>query len=211
MPEQKQVVAVRINVRDVRIAFLERDDMEKAAHERPVLIPGTMQIQLAPRVASAPLHGDGRLRYQVDRVDGYDVTFDHNKVPPKILAKMLGQEYDAGTGVRRSNVDGVPKAFAFGFVVDLTEGHLELTWLPKCKAAPANRNAQQTAGSVEYSTDSLTLTAMPLEYNGDYEYIADTSDPESGFTKDKAEAFFNEVLTLPPRSPNAPDAGDGYG
>ena len=193
-------VVARINVRDVRIAFLVSDNSAGAEFEAPVLIPGTMQIQLSSRVASAALYGDGRQRHQTNKMDGYDVTLDHNMIPPKILARMRGQKYDDATGMRRSNARDQGEQFAMGWVVDLIGEHVELTWLLKCVAAPADRNIQQTTDSTEYSTDSLTITAMSLEYNGDYEYLADTSDTASNFTKEKARMFFDKVPALPPKS-----------
>jgi len=185
-------VVARINVRDVRIAFLTEDSTAGATYELPIIVPGTMQVQLAPRVATAALHGDGRMRHQTNRVDGYDVTFDHNFIPSKLIARMMGHTIDSN-GIRRGNASNQPAEFAMGWVVDLTGEEVELTWLPKCVAAPSNKNIQQTTDSIEYSTDSLTVTSMPLEYNGDYEYVADTSDEDSGFTKDDISAFLENV------------------
>lgn len=191
--------AFRINIRDMRIAFLLLDDKAGAKFEKPEIIPGAMQIQLAPRVATASLNGDGRMRHKEVLVDGYDVTFDHNKVPPQILARMRGQEYST-EGVRRANAKDTSVFFALGWAVDLTSSFEELTWLPKCVAAPSNKNIQQRVeNNINYSTDTLAITAMPLEYNGDYEYTADTSDEESKFTAEQAAKWFDEVLVLPPK------------
>ncbi|MCL2225792.1 MAG: hypothetical protein FWB96_12565 [Defluviitaleaceae bacterium] len=200
MNEKKKVVA-RINVRDVRIAFLVTDGSEGATYEDSILIPGTMQIQLAPRVASAALHGDGRARHQENRVSGYDVTFDHNMIPPQVLSKMKGQKYI--NGIRRSNVNAQPKEFAMGWVVDLIGG-VEVTWLPKCLASPSNKNIQQTTDTVNYSTDSLTVASFPLEYNGDYEYIADTTDTESDFNESDVAEFLKTVPAVPPEGSIVP-------
>ena len=192
----------RINVRDVWIAFLIQDDKTGATFEVPVLIPGTMQVLVAPRVASETIYGDGNARYTVIKVGGYDVTLDHNMIPPKILSRMRGQAYVTGKKIRRSNVSDVQENFAMGWTVDLTGKFVEVTWLPKCTATPPSRNAQQTTGSsINHSPDSMTITALPLEYNGDYEYIADTSDKESGFTPADAASFFNEVPVVPPITP----------
>jgi len=189
-------VVARINVRDVRISFLEKDDSGGVKYETPILIPGTMQIQLAPRVASAALYGDGKTRHQENRVDGYDVTYDHNFIPAQVLAKMKGQEYN--NGIRRGNINAQAKEFAMGWIVDLIgKNEVEVTWLTKCIAAPSNKNIQQKTDSVNYSTDSLTVTSLPLDYNGDYEYIADTTDTESGFTAADVDGFFAAVPIEP--------------
>jgi phi13 family phage major tail protein len=199
-------VVARINVRDIHIAFMTKDDNTGADFEDPILIPGAMQVQLAPRVSTADLYGDGRIRHRVNKVGGYDVTLDHNMIPPKVLARMLGQKYD-DNGIRRSNTLDQGENFAVGWVVDLIGEDMELTWLPKCVVAPSNRNMQQSTESINYSTDSMTVTAMPLEYNNDFEYIADTSDAESGFTKTDASEWFKEVVVMPPLNP----AGTGTG
>jgi len=192
----------RINVRDVEIAFLTRDDNDGVTYESPIHIPGTMQIQLAPRVASDVIHGDGNARYHVVKVGGYDVTFDHNRIPSPIMARMRGQRYSADGKTINSHVNDVPADFAMGFTIDLTGGEVEVTWLVKCSVTPPNKNTQQTTENMNHSPDSVTIFAMPLEYNGYYEHIGDTSDKESGFTMADAAAFFNTVPILPPRSYN---------
>jgi len=189
--------AFRININNLHIAFLTKDDPTVASFEKPELLAGTMQIQFTPRVATAPLYGDGHMRHQEILTDGYGITLDHNKIPPKILARMRGQEYEGG--VRRSNKADTAVYFALGYNVDLTGGHKELTWLPKCVAAPSNKNVQQRTENINYSTDSLTVTSMALEYNGDYEYAVDTSDTESGFTPEQVDNWFEEVPVLPPK------------
>jgi phi13 family phage major tail protein len=199
MAEQK--VVARINVRDIYIAFLTKDDRTGVAFETPILIPGAMQIQLAPRVSSGTLYGDGRIRHKTNKMDGYDVTLDHNKIPLGVLALMRGLKYEGH--VRRANTVNQGKEFAMGWTVDLIGEEVELTWLPKCVIAPSNRNMQQSMDSINYSTDTMTVTAMPLEYNNDYEYIADTSDKELGFTKAMAEKWFDDVPVLEPISETA--------
>ena len=200
---------VILNVRDVYIAFLIKDSESGAEYEDPVKIPGTMQLQLAPRVATAALYGDGRVRHQVNRVDGYNITFDHNKIPAQIIMKMKGQHLDKETGVRRSAVTDQPKEFAMGWTAELTGEDVEVTWLPKCVSAPSNKNIQQATENINYSTDSLTVTSLALEYNNDFEYIGDTSDKASGFNKEKAEKFFKKVPVLPPRKADStPDPDD---
>jgi len=189
----------RINVRDVHIAFIIRDDRGGAEFEPPTLIPGAMQVQLTPRAANSTIHGDGVSRYRVVRVDGYDVAFDHNRIPAQILARMKGQQYDGDGKVRNTHAGDVPADFAMGWTVDLTGGDVEVTWLPKCSMTPPSRNVQQSTDSINHSPDSITIFSMPLEYNRYYEHIADTSDTESGFTKADAAVFFDEVPVLPPR------------
>ena len=202
-------VIARMNVRDVHIAFLIKDSINGAEWEPPEKIPGVMQIQVSPQVASASLFGDGRRRHHVSIVTGYDVTLDHNMIPPKIMARMRGQTYDDATGVRRSNTRDQAAACAVGWTVDLIGEYEEVTWLPKCVIAPSDRNIQQTTESIEYSTDSLTVTSLSLEYNGDFEYQADTTGTSSNFTKEVAAKFFDKVFVLPPKGPVVPPELEG--
>jgi len=207
--------AFRINVRDSRIAFLVSDDSTGVKYEPPIKIPGTMQIQLAPRVAEAILYGDGRERHKAVKVTGYDVTFDHNRIPPGVAARMSGKKYDETTGVRHSHVNDQPEPFAWGWVVDLTDNHEEITWLTKCTMSPPNRDMQQSEDSINYSTESMTVTALALDYNGYFEHVGDTSDEPSGFDKEKAAAFLESAPAFPPRSdseqpgPDLPDGANG--
>jgi phi13 family phage major tail protein len=191
------MAAFRINIRDLHIAFLEKDDMNGASHEKPDKIPGIMQIQLTPRVKTGQLYGDGIMRDKRSSIDGYDVTFDHNKVPPKILARMLGQAYE--NGKRYGNAGDNPKQFALGYAVDLTDGNVELTWLYKCVTAPSTKNAQQATDSVNYSTDNMAITSMPLDYNRDYENVVDTSDADSSISKDDVAGWFEAVPVREPQ------------
>ena len=199
--------AFPINIRDIVIDFLESDDENGVVYEgNPTRIPGTMQISVTPTVASASLYGDGNQRDHQDAIGGYDVSLEHNKIPPPTRARMRGQKLDRNTGVYISNTKDVAKQFAIGWTVDLTGGHVEVTWLLKCKAVPTERTVEQKKGdAIVYSTDSLNITAMPLAYNNDFDYIADTSDEYSGFTHEKAATFFDKVLVVPPRSTVNPD------
>ncbi|MCL2527900.1 MAG: hypothetical protein FWE42_05705 [Defluviitaleaceae bacterium] len=202
--------AFRFNVRNLTIDFLVKDDITGVIYEStPEVVPGTMEIGMSPKVASAALYGDGTQRHQENKISGYDVTLEHNKLPPPLRARMRGQRLDTNTGMYISSADDVAAEFAIGWTVDLTDGHVEVTWLPKGKAVPSDKNVQQTEGeNINYSTDSLVITAMPLEYNKHFEYIADTSDTASGFTHAKAATFFDKVPVLPPRSAVDPGLGE---
>jgi len=192
-------VMARMNIRDLRIAFITKEGSEGIEYEAPILIPGAMEVGLSPRVSEAPLYGDGRLRHKVKKIDGYDVTLGHNKIPPAISARMQGKSLEGKIRVSRT-VDST-SGFALGFVVDQFDGHTENTWLPKCVAAPSERTVQQSTGSVEYSTDSLSITSMALQYNDAYEYTGDTADEESGFSKEDAKTFFDKVPVMPKQPP----------
>jgi len=189
--------AFRINILNMHIAFLTNDDLLGATYEKPIPVPGIMQVQLAPRVKEGNLYGDGRLRNAIRKLDGYDITFDHNKLPPDILARMRGRR--SSNGVRRGNADDQPVYFGIGFEAAQTEGYRELTWLTKCIAAPANKDLQQETDSINYSTDALAITSMSLEYNKDFEYIVDTSeDDPDGDIAEVSKTWFDDVPVMPP-------------
>ena len=189
--------AFRINIKNLHIAFLIQDSLAGAMFEDPIPLPGIMQVQLAPRVKEGNLYGDGRLRNAIRKIDGYNVTFDHNKVLPYILARMRGQSYV--NGIRRANTNDQPPHFALGWEAAQTDGYRELTWLTKCIAAPANKDLQQETESINYSTDALAITSMALEYNLDFEYIVDTSDDKSSEAEEAVKTWFNGVPVIAPK------------
>jgi len=196
--------AGRIGVRNVVVAFLTKDDSTGVAYEPPILIAGTMQMTLTPRIADDKIYGDGKVREHAVEMDGYDATLEHNRIPAEILARMLGKRINKATGIRRGNVRDRIAKFAIGYIIDLAGGFVECVWLTKCTVVPPEKNTTQKTDSLTHSPDSLPITSIPLAYNDDYDYIGDTSDKDSGFTDATAATFFDTVPVLPPLSPVEP-------
>jgi len=181
----------RINIRDLVYAVFDfEDDVNAApAYEDIQKVPGTMEIGMAPRVAEGDLHGDGVLVESLRQIIGYDLTVSLNKLSLADRAKWLGHEIVEGVLVETSS--DVAPFLALGFTVDLTGGGREVLWFPKCKPSPISNTIQQKTDAINYSTDSLTVVAMPRRSDGRLKYYGDTTAKD--FTDTMADTFFAKV------------------
>lgn len=94
-------------------------------------------------------------------------------------------------GVEYATSKDIPNYFAIGWEVEKTGGFSEFVWFPFCQAQPVEQETQQTEDNINYSTDSITITALENDFIGRYYTFIDTEIEKN---KDvTAKDFFSQV------------------
>lgn len=182
----------RMNVKNLVYAPLLTDTSTGSTYGEVKKFASARQIQITPTVSAGDCYGDGVKEKSQSKISGYDVTVDVNKAQVDVRADWFGHKLTAD-GELIVNKDDVPTTFAFGYEIEQSEGHRELVWLLKCSAQPYSYTVNQTEGDIKYSSDSIKLTAVCRESDGNFQLIGDTNN--STFTDTKADVFLSTVPT----------------
>lgn len=182
----------RMNVKNLVYAILQTDTSTESTYGTVKKFASARQIQITPTVANGECYGDGVKEKAQSKITGYDITVDVNKAQIDVRADWFGHKLTAD-GELIVNKDDVPATFAFGYEIEQSEGHRELVWLLKCTAQPYSYTVSQAEGNIKYSNDSIKLTAVCRESDGNFQLIGDTNN--STFTDEKANAFLSTAPT----------------
>lgn len=178
----------KINVEDIHIAEVTEAE-EGIVFGTPEHIAGAMEIGRNPQVSQGKLFGDGKVTHSTSKVNSYQISIKQNKLPSKWRRYMEGKT--ATGGVESGTSKDEPKPFAIGWAVEKTGGEKEMIWFLYCKVEPIEENVTQTEDNVNYSTDSITITALEHDEVGRFYTFIDTEDAE--ITPEMVTAFFTKV------------------
>jgi phi13 family phage major tail protein len=182
---------VKINVQNVHLAEINESPGEELTYGTPEHIEGAMEIGRVPQLASGQLYGDGKIRKQTARKVRYQLTVNLNKLPTKWRRYMEGVTVKEGVESGTSKDEAKP--FAIGWEVEKTGGQKEMIWFLYCIAEPIQETARQSEENINYSNDSLTITALEDDRLGRYYTFIDTEDED--VTTEMIENFFKKVQT----------------
>lgn len=182
---------VKINVKNLHFAEINETPEGNLEFGAPELIAGAMEISKAPQLASSPLYGDGKIRKQTSRKVRYQLNLSINKLPTKWRRYMEG--VTVKNGVESSTTKDEPRPLAAGWEVEKTNGEKEMIWFLYCVADPIQETARQSEENINYSTDSITISALEDDRLGRYYTFIDTEDEE--VTSEMVENFFKKVQT----------------
>jgi phi13 family phage major tail protein len=186
----------RINVKNLHYAKVTVDPATGAfTYDTPKLISNAMQVGFTPTIAEGTLYGDGSISDQISRLTGANISLQLNKMPIEDANIMLGKTKDAN-GITHDNVSNEAVQVAIGWEVELTGSKSEFIWILNCKAAPMQSEVQQSTDNINYSTDTITFTAMK-DPQGDIKLFGETVD--SDFLC--ANTWFASIPPVPPVTP----------
>lgn len=180
---------VKINVQNVHLSEIVVSPEGNLTHGVPEHVAGAMEIGKVPQLSSGQLYGDGKIRKQTSKKVRYQLTVNLNKLPTKWRRYMEG--VSVVNGVESGTSKDNPKPFAIGWEVEKTEGKKELIWFLYCLAEPIQETTRQSEDNTNYSTDSITISALEDDSLGRYYTFIDTEDNE--ITEEMAENFFKKV------------------
>jgi len=182
---------VKINVQNVHLAEITETPSGELVYGIPEHVEGAMEIGRVPQMASGQLYGDGKIKKDVSRKVRYQLTVNLNKLPTKWRRYMEGVTVKNGveSGTSKDN----PKPFAIGWEVEKDGGNKEMVWFLYCIAQPIQENARQSEDNINYTTDSITISALEHERIGRYYTFIDTEDED--VTEEMANNFFKQVQT----------------
>lgn len=180
---------VKINVQNVHLSEITESPEGTLTHGTPEHVAGAMEIGKAPQISSGQLYGDGKVNKQTSKKVRYQLTVNLNKLPTKWRRYMEG--VTVKSGVESGTSKDEPKPFAIGWEVEKTGGKKEMIWFLYCLAEPIQETTRQSEENINYSTDSITISALEDDRLGRYYTFIDTEDTE--ITEVMAGDFFKKV------------------
>lgn len=182
---------VKINVQNVHLAEITESPEGAIEFGVPEHVVGAMQIGKNPQIASGQLYGDGKIQKQTSRKVRYELAFDLNKLPTKWRRYMEGVTVVNGVESGTSKDD--PKPFAIGWEVEKTGDEKELIWFIYCLSNPIQETVRQSEDNTNYSTDSITISALEDDTLGRFYTLIDSEDED--ITPEMVANFFKKVQT----------------
>lgn len=182
----------RFNVKNIHYAANTIGGGGTVTRGTPKKIAGVMKVSVNPTVSSGKLYGDGAVADEVTKLTGAGISLEMNKISTEVINELFGKTKDPTTGITNDNIGNEPIEFSLGWEVELTGGGAEFVWFTKCKAQPLQNEVQQGTDNINFSTDTLNVTAMPDE-NGDIKLFGETID--LGFKC--AESWFKSIPPKP--------------
>ncbi|HHX60711.1 MAG TPA: hypothetical protein GX707_08360 [Epulopiscium sp.] len=179
----------KINVEGLHFAEITESEEGELVFGKPEHIPGAMEVGRNPQISQGRLYGDGKVSHSTSRVNSYQISVNQNKLPSKWRRYMEGKTVTGG--VESGTSKDEPKPFAIGWTVEKTGGAKELIWFLYCKTEPIQETVTQSEDNINYSTDSVTITALEHDSLGRFYTFIDTEDEE--ITPSLAEDFFKKV------------------
>lgn len=181
---------VRINVKNLYMAKATKQEDGQVVFDKPEHIIGMEKISRKTHMASGKKYGDGKIRKSNIKKSGYELSLSLNNLPSEWRNYLEGTTFTDG-GVEYATSKDIPNYFAIGWEVEKTGGFSEFVWFPFCQAQPIEQETQQTEDNINYSTDSITITALENDFIGRYYTFIDTEIEKN---KDvTAKDFFSQV------------------
>lgn len=181
---------VKINVQNVHLAEITETSGE-IVFGAPEHVAGAMEIGRTPQLSTGQLYGDGKIAHKTSKKIAYQITANLNKLPTKWRRYMEGVQVT--DGVEKGTSKDEPKPFAIGWEVEKTGGQKELIWFLYCLAEPIQETNRQSEDNINYSTDSVTITALEDDSLGRYYTFIDSEDED--ITEQMVKDFFKQVQT----------------
>lgn len=156
---------VTFGLQDVHYAPYTIGEDGTVTYEKPIRLPGAIELTLEPRGDMVEHYADNMLYYSASNNQGYEGTLSISHIPEQFLIDALGEEKDETDMVLSeiANKQGKPFALLFQF-----EGDVKATRhvLYNCTAnRPTIASATKT-DSVEPNTNELTFVASAINING---------------------------------------------
>lgn len=184
--------AKRMNLSRIVYAPLTKDDDTNCTYSDVKTFGGPQEIQIAPKVAAGDCYEGGVLTENISKVTGYDITVAVSKLQIGVHAEIMGHKFTTKGEMIDSKKDQ-PIYFALGYEIEQTSNKRELVWLLKCIAQPFSTSTKQSEGNISFGQDSIKITTVNREFDGNFRLIGDTNN--STFTDTMAETFLDEVPT----------------
>lgn len=130
----------------------------------PVAIPGAVRFAPEAQGEESTFYADNMPYYTVTSNNGYTSELEVALLPDEILVEMLGWEIDAN-GMLVEITDGVQKEFALLGQMKGDKKNRKFVYY-NCKASRPKKENKTQEGSVEPTTETLSLVITPIEING---------------------------------------------
>ncbi|WP_342541047.1 major tail protein [Heyndrickxia sp. FSL K6-6286] len=131
-------------------------------YEKPISIPGAVELSLEPRGEMIEFYADDMLYYSANNNQGYDGTLSIANIPEQFAIDALGEVKDETDMVLTEKSSSKPKPYALMFEFD---GDVKATRhvLYNCTANRPTISSSTKTDSVEPQPNELTFVSSPRE------------------------------------------------
>ena len=182
---------VKYGLEQVHIAFFsEQSTAETPAWKGPIPIKGAVSFSTSPEGEESEFYADNTKYFTHTTNNGYTGELEVANIPDDILAEMLGMTIDSN-GMLVESADDEPKEFALMGQIQGDQKNRRFVYY-RCKASRPGQESSTTEASVTPTTDTLSLTILPLESNKLIKGVIELNETNQAVY----DAFFDAV-TLP--------------
>ena len=152
---------VKFNIKNVHIAPRTTQG-EEPAWSTPIKVPGAVSFSLEPQGDVTPYYADGIVYYQSSANNGYSGDLEMTLFPVEILKAIYKVTEVETSKVLTENANVEPAPFALLFEEDGDTLGTKFV-LYNCTATRPSRSFATTTESKEVQTQTVTVTAAPME------------------------------------------------
>lgn len=166
---------VKFNIRNVHIAPMTTQG-ETPAWGEPIKVPGAVNFAMEPQGDVTPFYADGIVYYQSSANNGYSGDLEMAMFPVEILKAIykIAEGTTSKVLTENSRMEPVPFALLFEEEGDASGTRFVLY---NCTATRPNRSFATSTTSKEPQTQTITVTAAPLE-NGNVMAMTGDETPD---------------------------------
>lgn len=171
---------VKFNLKNVHYAKLNIDSEGVITYEKPVAIPGGVELSLDAKGDTEEFYADGMVYYTSTANNGYEGDLEIALVPLSFETDILKNELDDNkVSVENSNTESAEFALLFEFDGDVKSvRHV----LYRCKATRPSVASKTNEDKKEVQTEKLSLKASPLS-NGNVKTKTTAATPDETYNK----------------------------
>ena len=171
---------VKFNLKNVHYAKLNVDSEGVFTYEKPVAIPGGVELSLDAKGDTEEFYADGMVYYTSTANNGYEGDLEIALVPLSFETDILGNSLDDNkVSVENSNTESSEFALLFEFDGDIKSvRHV----LYRCKATRPSVASKTNEDKKEVQTEKLSLKASPI-VNGNVKTKTTAATPDEIYNK----------------------------
>jgi phi13 family phage major tail protein len=171
---------VKFNLKNVHYAKLNINSEGVVTYEKPVAIPGGVELSLDAKGDTEEFYADGMVYYTSTANNGYEGDLEIALVPLSFETDILKNELDDNkVSVENSNTESAEFALLFEFDGDVKSvRHV----LYRCKATRPSVASKTNEDKKEVQTEKLSLKASPLS-NGNVKTKTTAATPDETYNK----------------------------
>ena len=171
---------VKFNLKNVHYAKLNIDSEGAVTYEKPVPIPGGVELSLDAKGDTEEFYADGMVYYTSTANNGYEGDLEIALVPLSFETDILKNELDDNkVSVENSNTESEEFALLFEFDGDQKAvRHV----LYRCKASRTSVASKTNEDKKEVQTEKLSIKVSPLA-NGNVKTKTTATTPDATYDK----------------------------
>lgn len=171
---------VKFGLKNVHYAILIVGEDGSVSFAPPVKIPGAVNLSMDAQGDPSTFYADDVAYYVTAANDGYSGTLEIARIPDHFRTNVLMEAEDTTAKVLVENVSAEAKPFALLFEFS---GDQKATRhvLYNCSATRPGITGSTTTNTKEPTTESITITASPLE-NGNIKAKTTETTPDSVYS-----------------------------